>query len=111
MPEESLVLSKSAYRTQPNKPTTVPIYLYNFGQTTARGRLQTTTRLEPAAPSSANLAAVDLPTPVEIVPGDRKELPMPVTFSGPKDSVLTVRVEGDFGKAGKPILSFRLVAE
>jgi len=53
---------------------------------------------------------VDLPGNVEIAPGERKELPLRLTgLSTNGLESATIRVTGEFGRAGKPVLSFRLV--
>jgi len=47
---------------------------------------------------------------VDVAPGERKELALRLTGLGTNGlECATIRVTGEFGSAGKPVLSFRLV--
>ena len=52
----------------------------------------------------------ELPGDVDVAPGERKEVALRLTglsTNGPVSA--TIRITGDFGRAGKPVLSFRMV--
>jgi len=101
MPEKSVLLERSAYRISTAEPVTVPVFLYNFGSTTARGKFSAVL----SQPWSA-----EFPTEAEIAPGERKELTLRLTCLNPSDSRETdVRVTGDFGAAGQPVLALRFL--
>jgi len=46
LPTERIVLEKSAYRIPDGQTASIPIYLYNFGPKTARGKLNTSVSLQ-----------------------------------------------------------------
>lgn len=100
-PEAQVVLNKSAYRLASGKAEQIPVWAYNFGSNQVRGRLQVT------APVGWACA---LPETVEIAPGGRTGLPLTVNTGDPRGQLIeTIRIHGDFGPAGKPVLSLRLM--
>ena len=103
LPETSIVLDRSAYKLSGERTNTIPVFLYNFGQKQARGRLSLT------APEGWS---GELPREVEVAPGERKELTLkldtPATNSW---SQASIRINGDFGALGRPLVAFRLVPE
>jgi hypothetical protein len=102
-PAEQTDLERSAYRVRAGVRTTVPVLVYNFGGRSASGRLQ----VDPP-PGWAVEAAESLVLPS----GARQELPIVVKASRrPEDSVGVIRIAGDFGRAGRPVLSVRLLLE
>ena len=101
LPKEETVLQESAYFMEPGGGKNIPLYLYNFGNTPARGRLEVT---PPAAWEAA------LESQVELAPGERRELSLALRDPGESEwSEAIVRISGDFGDAGEAVLSFRLV--
>ena len=98
LPETDVFLDKSAYKIESGQTKTVPLFLYNFGDKEARGRFKVT---------SSKGWKVELPNKAEINPGDRKELSLIVTPASEAPSDVTIRIAGDFGRAGDPVLSLR----
>ncbi|HOM17753.1 MAG TPA: hypothetical protein PLQ00_10510 [Thermoguttaceae bacterium] len=101
-PANQLDLKQSAYRLAADAAeVTVPIYLYHFGREEAKGRFT----VKVPEGWTAKFSAEEL-----LRPGDRLDRQLQVTvpaagFDGPA----TIRIEGDFGPLGRPVLSFRLV--
>ncbi len=101
-PEDKLDLQQSAYRVSGEKTETIPVSAYHFGSRPARGSF----RVEPPDGWKATF-----PTTAQIDPGARVELPLAVTAADAKPgATATVRIRGDFGSEGQPVLSLRLVA-
>ncbi len=98
MPEDAIVLVKSGYKLAPGKTNAVPIFLYNFGATPARGRLQVT------APKDWS---VEFPKEVELAPGERKELTLNLATGKRWDMAARVGIKGEFGTAGESVLALR----
>ncbi len=101
LPEANTVLSESAYKFGAGRTKSVPVFLYNFSASKRTGRLGVTV---PAG------WAADLPPEVEVSPGERKELTLMLTK--PETNSWTeagIRITGDFGRAGKPVLALRFV--
>ena len=97
LPETSVVLSESAYRLSAAQPSHIPIFAYNFSDEPARGRL--------AAVVPEQWRA-ELPQEAEIAPGERKELSLRLT-GAPGARMAKVRITGEFGPAGRAVLSLR----
>ncbi len=111
LPEESYFLNQSAYKLPPGQTNTIPVFVYNFGEKKAAGRFTTVLAMESSKPALADSWDVAFPGQVEVAPGKRKELALRLTCPGTNDSrMATIRVTGDFGSAGKPLLSLRVVA-
>jgi hypothetical protein len=109
LPAESIVLGKSAYKIPADPSASVPIYLYNFSPKSARGRLSTSVSLQPTESGTPEPWGAELPRDVDVAPGERKELALRLTgltTNGLESA--TIRINGEFGRAGKPVLSFRL---
>jgi hypothetical protein len=110
LPEESIVLGKSAYKLPAGPSASVPIYLYNFSPKPARGRLITSVTLQPTVSATPAPWGAELPGDVDVAPGERKELALRLTgLSTNGVECATIRVTGVFGRAGQPVLSFRMV--
>jgi len=110
LPAESIVLGKSAYKIPAGQSASVPIYLYNFSPKTVRGRLSTSVSLQPTESATTEPWGAELQPDAEVAPGERKELALRLTgLSTNGLECATIRVTGEFGSAGKPVLSFRLV--
>ncbi|MBI4323873.1 MAG: hypothetical protein HY674_01275 [Chloroflexi bacterium] len=102
-PEEKVSLRKSAYRISSEKAEAIPVYLYSFHSDAVRGRLRVT------GPSGWKIA---FPEQVELAPQERKELALTVDCRETTAQLVEkVRIEGDFGPAGRPILSVRVMPE
>jgi hypothetical protein len=102
LPDEDTVLDKSAHTFQRGGSKTISIFLYNFGDTTARGGMRVTVPEKWKA---------EFPSQTEIAPGERKELALHLSNADAGDwTEATIRVTGDFGDDGQPVLSFRLTA-
>lgn len=110
MPEASTVVEKSAYKVPAGQTTIIPIFLYNFGAKPAHGRLSTPMSFSSLNPLVSPPWAAELPSEVEIAPGERKELALRLTgVSTNGVEAAAIRITGDFGSAGKPVLSLNLI--
>ena len=79
----------------------MPVYVYNFGDEDATGRLTIT------GPKGWKL---DIPQKVTVKPMERVELAMMYDLSQAATRVrAAVKIEGDFGPAGKSLLSIRML--
>jgi hypothetical protein len=102
-PEGQIDLKLSAYRFLTGAPVRVSLFVYNFGRDRLRGQLHVT------APDGWR---VTLPEMLELAPQERRELTLLAEETAPPmDSPAVIRISGDFGRAGKPVLSFRLKVE
>ena len=109
-PEEQIVLKKSAYKIPAGPTASVPIYLYNFSPKRARGKLNPSVSLQPAGSATPEPWSAEMLHDVDIAPGERKELALRLAgLSTNGLECAAIRVTGEFGGAGKPVLSFRLV--
>jgi len=102
-PEESIVLSESAYRVSSQKRGVVPLFVYNFSDQAVTGRLRA------VVPSGWKVNSFEK---MEIAPQARAELRLELDCAtgSPRPSE-TVRIVGDFGRAGSPVLSMRVMPE
>lgn len=102
-PKARVALDRSAYRVSVQKPETVPLAVYNFSDKPAEGTLTV------AGPAGWR---VEAPAKVAVGPGERKVLDLVVDCKGAAGGTAgTVTVTGDFGPAGKPILSVDFLTE
>jgi hypothetical protein len=98
LPEEDVVVDKSAYKLAGGQSKKVPVFLYNFGDRKAEGRLRVT------GPEGWQ---TKFPATAQIGPG---ELTLELTCDTPNGSAEGgVRISGDFGAGGKPVLALRFV--
>jgi hypothetical protein len=102
-PRAQVVESQSAYRIASHQEERIPIFVYNFGRDPVEGRL---------AVRGAKNWRVKMPEAVKVGPGERVELALDVQLhdADPKNAE-AVLMEGDFGRAGKPVLSLRLTTK
>jgi len=103
MPVSTLDLEKSAYNISATGPTVIRIFAYNFGDRRFKGRLR-------GAVSEG--WAVSSPEEMEILPEERRLLE--VTLSPTRSVVTTrpnLRLTGDFGRGGRPVVSLRFLAK
>ncbi len=100
---QDVVVDKSAYKVAAGRPKEVPIYLYNFGTEKATGRLSAT-----VSPGwEANIGS-----DADLAPGDRKGLTLTLTKTGTNSwTDANVKITGDFGAQGRPLLSLHFVPE
>ena len=102
-PKDRVSLARSAYRISSKEPQRLPVFLYNFSDAEASGKLGVT------GPKPWKLS---IPPKVSIKPGDRIELALEVDCAGYAPATTeTVTIRGDFGPAGRPVLSLRLQPE
>ena len=83
----------------------VPLCLYNFGDKAAHGELKITGPKDWDVQMESNTA--------EVAPGERHPLP-DLTIdpkTAPEGTIGTVRFDGDFGDAGKVVLSVRFIVQ
>lgn len=98
--DDQLDLKRSAYRL-PAGSVRVPLFAYNLGSKATRGSLRL------IAPAGWTLAA---PAKLELAPMERQELALTrTTAPAPSPSPEVIRVEGDFGRAARPVLSVRIL--
>ena len=103
LPETDVVVKESAYKFGARQTKPVPVFLYNFGPGKASGRLAMT------VPEGWT---ADCPRDVEVAPGERKELALTLTKPGTNSwNEAGVRITGDFGSEGRPVLALRFVPE
>ncbi len=100
-PQKQTMLSQSAYLVATHRTERIPIFVYNFGRDPVEGRL--TVR----GPQDWRL---NMPAAVKVAPGERVELALAVELPHPVATTAEAAlIEGDFGPAGKPVLSLRLM--
>jgi hypothetical protein len=87
------------YRIDPDEPYHLRMFAYNFSSEPVKGTIQVTNK-----PSGWTL---DRETwNISIEPMQRELFEASLTI--PSDQDGTLRLKGDFGPAGKPVLAFRL---
>ncbi len=99
-PAERIDLKPSAYRLSAPANEHLPLYVYNFGPQTVKGTLKA---VLPPGWKPNSFEVLELPSLSRT--GLTLELEPP---SAATNQTHTIRLEGDFGDAGKPILSFRV---
>jgi len=100
-PKESVLLAQSAYRLDPSKPETIPVKVYNFSQGEVRGRFKV------QAPPGWS---VEFPAQLRLAANTDSELKLTVCAHnqvGTTD-MDKLTIQGDFGRAGRPLLALRL---
>ena len=100
VPVEGRSLEKSAYLLSQGKVQKMPIFVYNFGSKMAKGKLSW------LAPEGWT---VGMSHEVEVAPMERKELELSITSPADDWSEGRIRITGDFGSAGEPLLSLGFV--
>ncbi|PWU16583.1 MAG: hypothetical protein C5B50_13400 [Verrucomicrobia bacterium] len=111
VPEQEIDCKRSLYKLSPATIRSIPIFLYNFGHRKVQGTLRAA-----IAPASVNGGPVrtcrlDSPAGIEISPGQRLEIPLKLSCATNVAGISTIRITGDFGVSGKPILSLRFARE
>jgi hypothetical protein len=102
LPEEDVVVDKSAYRLLGGQSHKVPVFLYNFSDQKAVGRLKA---------SGFDGWQTTFPATAEIGPGERKELTLELSCGSTNGwTEGGVRISGDFGAGGKPVLALQFVS-
>lgn len=111
-PPARAVRSRSALRLSETRAETVPLYAYNF----SAQRVQGSVRLDQPSPLVQGLReGPGEPQPelaVTLEPGERKALGLVVDArrAAPDWFDLPARVDGDFGRAGRTVLSLNFAA-
>ncbi len=107
LPHDTIRLSNQTHEIDPGKPVELPLFIYNFGDKPTSGTLAVE-----AAPDGWK---VDVPRkPIQLAPMDRKRLSVTAAFSASARGLLGgqwIKLRGDFGDAGRPVLAFRLAAD
>ena len=104
VPSDREVLARSAYKLGSEAPSRIPLRIYNFSGRRARGALsvQAPGGWRTACQSQIDLAAdQDAEVVLSLDPG------VAAAAEGPQQ----IHVQGDFGKLGRSILSFRVLME
>ena len=102
-PKERRALDKSAYRLGTEKIETIPVYIYNFSSKAVEGKLST------VVPDGWH---IQLPAYVKVGAGERVELALVVNCRAATSAMTqTIRIAGDFGKAGQPVLAIQVLPE
>jgi len=102
-PKERRALDKSAYRLGTEKIETIPVYIYNFSSNEVEGKLST------VVPDGWH---IQLPAYVKVGAGERVELALVVNCRAATSAMTqTIRIAGDFGKAGQPVLAIQVLPE
>lgn len=103
-PEEKVLLKKSAYRLAPDKGEAVPLFVYNFSEAPVSGVLRVSVPEGWQANSFGKM---------NIAPQSRAELRLELACRAARvlPPNATVRVTGDFGPAGQPVLSMRVMTD
>ena len=102
-PRDRVVPDKSAYRAMAGQDVAVSLFAYNFSDSPVAGKLTI------AAPNGWE---VSTPDRVELAAGERKQLAMSVRRPVAKaEGPASVRLSGDFGPAGRAVLSMRIQFE
>jgi hypothetical protein len=102
-PADKVELKRSAYRVEAGQLATIPVFLYNFSERPASGRIT----VEAPASWKARLQGV-----TEVASMGRAELRLEVeTQEVRPGSVEKVRFQGDFGEQGQVTLCLRLVSD
>jgi hypothetical protein len=102
-PEQIVDFKKSAYKIASGRTNEIPIFLYNFGTQTLRGKLKAN------VPKNWN---AELISQTEIAPGERKALTL--NLISPENASwtnATVKISGRFSSTEKPVLSMQLIPE
>jgi len=105
MPRQSTRLTDQAYEIPTGQPSQIPLYVYNFGKEATRGVLQ----IEDCPPSL--VAKLD-GAPIHLAPMERRRVLVSVLPRGPARELaagIQVKIRGDFGTVGRPVVAFRLV--
>lgn len=100
-PKDRVMPGRSAYGVSSEKRESIPVFVYNFGTNAVSGTLRV---MAPAG------WVVHLPVSIEIQPSERKELALNIDCRGGSAALVeTLKIKGDFGASGTPVLSVRLM--
>jgi hypothetical protein len=101
-PQNQVSLAYSAYQLSSEKTETVPLFIYNFSDNPVSGTLKV------EVPESWQANSFE---PLQLEPQSRHELKLQLNCRPASVAQLanTVRVSGDFGAAGKTLLSLRVM--
>ena len=105
MPHEAVRLAKQAYEIESASPVDVPLFVYNFGAQEAKGFLAVE-----EAPKDWEVKLDD--ALIVLAVDDRAQVRLRVQVPARGEATIrggTIRLRGDFGSAGRPVLAFCLV--
>ena len=105
LPRETARLAPQAYELTAGQPAAVPLWVYNFSAEPVEGRLAVAD-----APSDWQVGVSG--EPVLVPPFDRIPVTLDLTMPPNGRAALLgdwLRIQGDFGPAGHPVLAFRLI--
>jgi hypothetical protein len=105
MPQAATDLDQQAHKLGPEARADIRVFAYNFSDKPARGLVQ----VKASAPWELTPAQCEL----TVAPGERKSLEMHAQAEKTADRpgpAEWIRLEGDFGAAGRSVLAFRLLA-
>jgi hypothetical protein len=102
-PKEMVLLAHSAYRLDASRPETIPIRVYNFSQREVRGRFKV------QAPPGWS---VEFPAQLRLPAATDSEVKLTVCAHNQvgTTTVDKLTIQGDFGRAGRPLLALRFKA-
>ncbi len=107
LPASAARLGVQAYALEPGRTNDLPLFVYNFSDRAASG----TVKIEqPPSAGAAELSAHSLTLP----PMGRRRLLVRVSLPQAGRPLLEgslVRVRGEFGAAGRPVIAFRIAAD
>ncbi len=106
LPLEAVRLEPQAYEVTAGAPAEIPVWVYNFSGEPVEGRFA-------AGDVPAEWQAEVPGGAVQVEPFERSQIMLRVVLPPSGSDVLQggwVRVEGDFGPAGRPVVALRLVA-
>lgn len=107
LPAQTTRLGNQAHELDPGARSELPLYVYNFGAQRVSGALE----VEEAPPSWHVQAGAK---PVQIEPMGRVKVAASVSMPATGRELLSgawIKVRGDFGDAGRPVLAFRLASD
>jgi len=96
-------LKNSAYKIPTNAVSSIPISVYNFSDKTVKGKF--------SVHAPEGWTAV-LPADIQVAPMEKKDIVLNLRPAFSKtDEIGVIKIEGEFGNAGRPVLSFRCIAD
>lgn len=107
LPARTTRLGSQSHEIEPAKETELPLFVYNFSSVPVTGTLAVE---EATADWQVHVAA----EPLEIDPMSRRQVLAKVTSPRTGHDLLSgawVKLRGDFGDDGRPVLAFRLAAD
>lgn len=107
LPEQTKRLDNQTHQVEPGKRTDLPLYVYNFGSKRITGTLRVD-----EAPLAWQMQVRS--EPLQIEPMGRVQALASVSLPSAGRDLLSgawIKLRGDFGEAGRPVLAFRLASD